>query len=397
MKIGSINFYFLVYKSKINKKGFAPIYCRISKDKTTKWLSTSIFVIPTEFNSRDQRLSSENPMVQQLFNAWKNKLEKYLLKVFVEDLDISLGEVALYMKGKIGSNKSLGILEIFLKHNENIKELVGKDYSIRTWEKYQLILNQVHSFITEVYKAKDISIKKVSMKHLIEFEEYLLITRGLKRITVNKSIQRLKKIIRYAIGHEWLEKDPWMLHKSKSVQIEIRYLSKEEVDKLLVAKNLSPKLNRAKDCFLFQCFTGLGYAELKAFTKECLVLRENILWIKMRRQKTKNVVKVPVLPPAKKILDKYDSMLPVISNQKYNKYLKEVASELGIKTNLTIHLARKTFTTTVLLENNIPLKVASRLLAHTTTKTTEKHYAEISSGLLREHIKKLNKIYNKIY
>ena len=92
------------------------------------------------------------------------------------------------------------------------------------------------------------------------------------------------------------------------------------------------------------------------------------------------------------ILDKYDNILPVLSNQSYNLYLKEMAKLLKIESNISSHLARKTFTTTVLLENNIPLKVASRLLAHTTTKTTEKHYAEISTGLLKEHIEYL---YNK--
>ena len=394
MKIGSINFYFFVYKSKVNKIAKAPIYCRLSQGDQTKLVSTSIFIPLEDFSTKDQSIISTDILAVKVYQTWKIKLENLLLKSFMEDESISLQEVISYMKGNSSNGISKGILEVFAIHNVNIKKLVGKEYSIRTWEKYELIYKQVQAYIQELYSQKDISIKKVSMKHLVEFEEYLLIKRNLKQVTVNKSIQRLKKIIRYAIGHEWLDKDPWLLHKQKSVQIEIKYLSKVELDKVLSSELLDPKIKRARDCFVFQCFTGLGYAELKELSMDDIIEKDGILWIKLNRKKTNRKINVPVLPPAKKILESYNFCLPVISNQKYNLYLKIMAKELKIETNISSHLARKTYTSTVLLENNIPLKVASRLLAHTTTKTTEKHYAELSSGLLKEHIDKLNKIYD---
>jgi len=393
MKIGSVHFSFFLYKTKINKHGLAPIYCRLIQNDKEKFISTSIRVPPENFIKATSSIEGFDESLNEVLASFKIKLQRILLSIYNNDEQASLQEIVSLLKGESRSKISLGFLDACEQHNIMIKKLIGKEYSIRTYEKYHLIYRQVEQFFKHAYKVQDVSLKDIGIKHLVEFEEYLLIERKLKQVTANKSIQRLKKIIKFAMGHEWLDKNPWLLHQTKSVHIEIKYLSSVELNKILYSTIKNDKIKRAKDCFVFQCFTGLGYSELKSLTKEHIEEKDGLLWLHLIRHKTKRKIIVPILPPARRILESYDFVLPVISNQNYNKHLKILAKIISTETNITSHLARKTFTTTVLLENNIPLKVASRLLAHTTTKTTEKHYAEINSGLLKEHIEKLSKKY----
>jgi integrase len=173
----------------------------------------------------------------------------------------------------------------------------------------------------------------------------------------------------------------------------IVYLTKDQLHVLETATIISEKLAKVRDCFIFSCYSGLAYAEIAAITNDNIVVKNNINWITMKRKKTQRSFLIPMLPPALAIWDKYEANLPVLSNQKYNKNLKELATLLNLNVNLTTHLARKTFTTTVLLGNNIPLKVASTLLGHSNTRITEKHYAEVTNDLLEQHVESLFDIF----
>lgn len=396
MKIGSIRYQFFIYKAKVNLKGRAPIYCKLLFDGKIKLLSTGISIYQHHWDATKYCISSKDELNKKIFEVWKNKLTKLLFDIYIKETPADLENIASVLSGKTTvttGDKTAGFLKVFNTFITTAKKQIGEQYTYRTVQKFITIYNTVDEFFIKTYSLKDIPIDQLKLKHLLEYEEYCLIQFKHKQITVNKSVQMLKQIIRYAIGHEYLDRDPWMLHKSKNVIIEIVYLNKLQLDTIKNAINLSEKLSKTRDCFIFSCFSGLAYAEIAAITKDSIVVKNNINWISMKRKKTQRSFLIPMLPPAQVIWDKYIGELPVLSNQKYNKNLKELAAHLHLNVNLSTHLARKTFTTTVLLGNNIPLKVASTLLGHSNTRITEKHYAEVTNDLLEQHVGSLFEIF----
>ncbi len=397
MKIGSIHYQLFIYKSKINNKGTAPLYCKLIFEKKIKLVSTGISVNPKYWDASKLRITSKDDLNNNLFEIWKQKLHKLLFEIYSNDLTINLDKIVEVLNGKsnvIAPNTAAGFLEIYNIFITSAKKQIGEQYTYRTVQKFITIFNTIEVFFKKTYNRNDIPINELKLKHLLEYEEYCLIIFKHKQITVNKSIQMLKQIIKYAMGHEYLDRDPWMLHKAKSVIIEIVYLTKDQLNVIETANNLPEKLANVRDCFIFSCYSGLAYAEIASISKSNLIIKNNITWIHMKRKKTQRSFLIPMLPPAKIIWNKYDGKLPVLSNQKYNKNLKELAAYLNLNVNLSTHLARKTFTTTVLLGNNIPLKVASSLLGHSNTRITEKHYAEVTNDLLEQHVNNLYNIFN---
>ncbi|WP_052308529.1 site-specific integrase [Solitalea canadensis] len=193
------------------------------------------------------------------------------------------------------------------------------------------------------------------------------------------------------------------MYKKKKYLKEVVFLEKKELN-LLEDHNFSQKrLEQIKDCFIFSCYIGLAYNEASILTKEHLIEREDgFLWIEMIRQKTTRPLIIPLLPKALEILYKYGfpekerQSLPLISNQKFNSYLKEIAEIIGLNKHLTHHIARKTFTSTVLMDNDIPIEIASYLLGHSKTSATEIHYGKILRNKVAEHIRNLQSKLGKI-
>jgi integrase len=214
--------------------------------------------------------------------------------------------------------------------------------------------------------------------------------------TLNKAIQRLRKVIKFAIVHDYLDKDPFLLYKVKTVRKEIVFLTKDELSKLENHKFKIPRLQMIKDCFIFCCYTGLAFKEMSNLRKSNIVTEyDGYKWIKMKRQKTNKSLSIPILPKAQQILDIYASddderVLPNISNQRFNGYLKEIADIVGIEKNLTHHMARRTFATTVLLTNDVPMEIVSELLGHSKMATTQQSYGKIVQKKVEEEMRRLN-------
>lgn len=183
-----------------------------------------------------------------------------------------------------------------------------------------------------------------------------------------------------------MERDPFYNYKAQFKPVEREFLTQEEI-MILYEKDLHfDRLRIVRDMFLFSCYTGLAYADVKKLTTDDIIKGiDGYQWIKTKRTKTDSVSSIPLLPMAMEILDKYQDhpevkrgpyILPVLSNQKSNAFLKEIAELCGIKKNLTTHLARHTFATTVTLSNGVPIESVSRMLGHKSLRTTQ-HYAKI--------------------
>lgn len=259
--------------------------------------------------------------------------------------------------------------------------------------KLQYVCNDAEAYIKKKYSKSDYPLNKLELQFLIGFEYYLKTEKNQKQITINKAI---RKPIRVAVSEGYLDKDPFQLYKPGRVKKEVIFLQQDELIKLENYQFGQPRLNFVKDLFIFCCYTGLAYKEMSNLKKEHLIKGfDGNVWIQMKREKTSKMISVPLLPKAHKIIDKYNSedeyMLPKLSNQKVNSYLKEIAEIVGMHKKLTHHTARKTFASTVLLYNDVPIEIVSELLGHSSISITEGYYGKVVQKKVSEEMNKLIK------
>ncbi|MBI9040278.1 site-specific integrase [Lutibacter sp.] len=395
MKI-TIRFY--IDKTKINKKGICPILCRITYNKSRKEFSTGLFIKPEYWDSGHQIAAppnDENNYINTQLSLIKSKINKAFLMLQIHENSFIVEDIYMLYKGKKIA-KEHSVLEVFESYLNMLKKLIGIDLKQVTWNKFHYVRNNVKSFIKWKYKINDFPLKKLTLQFLIDFEYYLKVQENQKQITINKSIQRFRKPIKVALSKGYLERDPFMLYKTKNVKTEIVFLSVDELETLEKHQFAQSRLQLVKDWFVFSCYTGLAYNEIKNLKKEHLVKGfDGMSWIEMIREKTQKNIAVPILPKAQELIDKYadtDSkfVFSVVSNQRYNSYLKEIAPILGINKRLTTHTARKTFASTVLLYNDVPMEIVSQLMGHSSITITEDSYGKVVQKKVSEQMKKLN-------
>ncbi|NDP20380.1 MAG: site-specific integrase [Paludibacter sp.] len=290
-------------------------------------------------------------------------------------------------------NKILGIekrshllIGIFQQHNDEIKALIGKEYALGTLTRYETSLKHTVDFMKWKYKVSDIDIRKINHEFITSYEFYLKSVCNCCQNTTSKYIKNFGKIIRICLANGWIQKNPFINYKSKMVEVERPFLSEDEIDTMFHKTFSTDRLNLVKDIFLFSCFTGLAYSDVKKLSRKNIGIGvDGDRWIFINRTKTDTRSNIPLLPISSAILEKYsnhpqvnnqDRLLPILSNQKMNSYLKEIADVCGINKELTFHIARHTFATTVTLSNGVPIESVSKMLGHKNLHTTQ-HYAKI--------------------
>tara|TARA_R110002049_G_scaffold108158_2_gene256246 strand:+ start:290 stop:1423 length:1134 start_codon:yes stop_codon:yes gene_type:complete len=360
---------------------------RITLDGRRAECSVSRKVKLNEWNSKTQ-LTLGNSVASQEINRHlgviKNKV--YSIQQNFERDNQSYSATTL-RDAILGNDKTKKmLLEIFQEHNDKVESLIGKDFSAGTAERYRTCKKHVGEFIKKKYKQNDILVQDVNHQFINGFEYYLKTTRNCAHNSAIKYITNFKKIIRIAHANDWIDKDPFLHWKGKLKIVEREFLTQEEIQKIIDKELRMERLDQVRDIFIFCCFTGLAYADVKKLTKDDVVIGvDGEQWIKTRRTKTDTRSNIPILPIAQTIIEKYKDnelmkiknvVLPVLTNQKMNAYIKEIADLCGITKNLTFHLARHTFATTVTLSNGVPIESVSKMLGHTNLKTTQ-HYAKI--------------------
>jgi len=275
------------------------------------------------------------------------------------------------------------LLDILEYHKLKIEKTLAKG-SIRNFgvtEKYVL------RFLNGELKTTNIYLSELNYKFINDFANFLFNywpkghVNAMSHNTVMKHLQRLRKIITLAFHLEWIEKDPFIRWKPTFQKKERDFLNLNELNQIEDFNFHNDRLDRVRDLFVFSCYTGISFTDMNDLTKDNIRYgMDSQKWIFTSRNKTKAKVKIPLLDKALEILEKYDnhpmteitqSLLPVITNVKVNLYLKEVADLCDIKKNLTFHMARHTFATTVTLSNGVPIETVSKLLGHTKIATTQ--------------------------
>jgi integrase/recombinase XerD len=384
---------FFLQRNRIYKIGKCPIRCRITFNKTRKEFSTGIFVNPDYWDGSKQKAlppSNENTILNNKLSLIYQQIDKAFLMLQILPNDFDVDDVYRKYKGE-DSKEEITILGAYDLHNEKTKKLIGIDLNQLSWSRYVESRRKVTLFITKFYNRKDVRLKDLDLKFIQDLEYFFKTELKLKQATVYRSIQRIKKIIQFAISENYLQRDPFHLYKNKKYKTVIIYLTDEELKKLENHNFNQVRLKQVKDLFIFCCYTGLAYAEMSTLTAKNIEMGfDGNEWIQMIRKKTNKKISIPILPKAREILDKYNNKLPTLSNQKFNSYLKEISELVGIDKKLTHHTARKTFATTVLLFNNVPMEIVSELLGHSNMNITQAHYGKVVHKKVSNEIKKLN-------
>jgi integrase len=295
--------------------------------------------------------------------------------------------------------KEVHVVAYFQEYLEKQRKLIDIDLQETTWKKFDYACRQAKDFIWWKYHKHDLPLKELKAQFLQDFDYYLKTERNQRQVTINKCIQRFRKPIRIAVAEGYLERDPFMLFRAKAVKKEVVFLTREELAVFEQHTFTQPRLEMVKNLFVFCCYTGLAYNEMASLKRAHIQKGfDGNEWIQMKRKKTGKIVSVPLLPRAKEVLQHYanssELMLPKISNQKINSYLKEMGAILGIQKRITHHTARKTFASTVLLNNDVPMEVVSEILGHSSIKITQEYYGKIVQKRISEEMKRIGRLIN---
>jgi site-specific recombinase XerD len=378
---------FYVKRAKIDNNGKAPIYVRITIDGIRSELSIKRSIEIERWNTEAGKVKGNTEEVKSIntyIDVVRNKIYDHHKRLIDANKKVTAEAIKNSFLG-IGE-KEKTLVSIFQYHNKQVKALIGKEFAAGTHERYETVLRLLQLFLEKEYKVKDIAISDINHKFITDLEFYLKTERNNNHNTAIKYIKNFKKIVRIALANGWIDKDPFSNFKATVKDVEREFLTEEEIQTLVSKDLYVNRLDQVRDIFVFSCFTGLAYADVKKLSDADIVIGiDGSKWIKTNRTKTDVKSSIPLLPTALAILDKYknnpvansaNKLLPVLSNQKMNAYLKEIATICKIEKNFSTHLARHTFATTVTLTNGVSLETVSKMLGHKSIKTTQ-HYAKI--------------------
>ena len=393
----SVSILFYIKRAKVNNLGVCPIYTRVTVNAKRFEFSTNKSINPDKWSSEGSKVkgtSEEARTINSHLDYLKNQILQAEKKLIKKDISVSSENLKNELFGLTETKRML--VSIFQDHNNKIKELVGKEYAPGTLERYTTSLKHTIEFMQWKYNISDIDITKIDHAFITDYEFWLRSVRNCANNTAVKYLKNFNKIIKLCLANDWLDKNPFANYKSKVKEVERVYLTEDEIQSIIEKDFKTERLSLVRDIFLFSCFTGLAYIDVKNLTKSHISYGiDGEKWIFTHRQKTESASKIPILPVTQMIIDKYenhpqchneDKLLPILSNQKMNAYLKEIASVCEIEKELTFHIARHTFATTVTLTNGVPIESVSKMLGHKNLRTTQ-HYAKVLDRKVSEDMK----------
>lgn len=391
----SFSILFFIRESKARKSGKAPIELMITVNGERCPLSTGKQVPIDKWDKTKQQVKGKDEEAQSLNNYLK-AIKAKLYQKEAELLDRGFIVTAELLRDayfdKVESLKEKTLFEVFEEHNREQEKLVGNGVSKATYWISVYTVKLLKEFVQQIYKREDLYLRELNLSFIQSFHTFLRIDKGMAQNSSTKHLKLLKKIVNLAVANSYMATNPFITYKIEREPVEIDFLDEEELRKIINFDTPLPRLERAKDMFLFGCFTGLSYIDIKTLAPEHFE-KDNTgrIWIKKRRVKTGVLSRIPLLPIAKLILDKYkggEKLLPIQDPADINKYLKDIAILCDIKKRITFHTSRHTFASTVTLANNISLEVVSKMLGHTNTRMTT-HYAKLIDKCIGEQMDKL--------
>ncbi|MDD3037462.1 site-specific integrase [Bacteroides sp.] len=391
MSMSTFKILFYLRKNYLNKEGKAGIMIRLTVNGEVSQFSSKLDTEPDMWDVRTGRVAGNSMKARQL-NGLLDNMQTSLRNHYYE-----IEKRESYVTAEKVRNAFLGIetkqrtlLELFKKQNDDARKLVGISKTPATLAKYDRCYRRMEEFIMYQYKLSDIALKEINHMFITDFETYLRSVSKCNENTTAKFMQTFRMIVIIAKNNGWIFTDPFANYKIRLKRVDRGYLTDAELQKIMKKKFPTKRLEQVRDVFLFSCYTGLSYVDVKDLkASEICTSFDGKLWIMKHRQKTDTPVNVPLLKIPLAILKKYEGqlpkgeLLPVLSNQKLNSYLKEIGDLCGINKNITFHLARHTFATTTTLSKGVPIETVSKMLGHTNIETTQ-IYARITNEKIRK-------------
>ena len=391
----SFSILFFIRESKARKNGNVPIEVMITVNGERNSFSTGKQIAIEKWDKTKQQVKGKDQETQNLNNYLKAiKAKLYQKEAELLERGFIITAQILYDAyfDKVESLKERSLFEVFEEHNQEQEKLVGNGVSKATHWVSVYTIRLLREFVQQKYKREDLYLRELNLSFIQSFHSFLRIDKGMAQNSSTKHLKLLKKIINLSVANSYMAFNPFSTYKVEREPMEIDFLDEEELRKIINFDTPLPRLERAKDMFLFGCFTGLSYIDIKTLTPEHFE-KDNTgrIWIKKRRVKTGVLSRIPLLPIAKLILDKYkggEKLLPIQDPADINKYLKDIAILCGINKRICFHTSRHTFASTITLANNISLEVVSKMLGHTNTRMTA-HYAKLIDKCIGEQMDKL--------
>lgn len=385
-----------------DKNGMSPLFLRITVDSKRVELSLKRKIKPKDWCPISNKVIGNGQHIDEI-NYHVDDLKVRIRRIQAEYVSQGQPYSAATLKNKLLNKGSRikTVLSIYDDHNNNMQSLLGVEYTYSTYRRHIRTRNHLEKFIFHEYGGKDLFVTNVDLTFITGFEHYLKLNKAGSHNTIVKYVTNFKKIVRIALANNWMKTDPFLHWKARWKKTYREVLTETEL-RMLIEKDFTlNRLERARDVFIFCCFTGLSYADVKKLAPENVYNLGNQKWIRILRTKTKLPSAVPLLPIAEEILNKYSNpfsrdhraqLLPVLSNQKMNQYLKEISELCGINKQMTFHLSRHTFATTVTLSNGVPIESVSRMLGHQSLRTTQ-IYAKVIDRKLQENMEAIQDLY----
>jgi site-specific recombinase XerD len=385
--------------SKTLRNGSVPIYIRVTINGERFEQSTNRQIQPGKWSKASGKAlgnSEESKSLNYYLDTLRNKVFKYQQEIVADGNEVTIHTIR--EKWLVPKEKPRLLLDIFKEHNRQMKVLIGKEYAPLTYVRFETSFRHTQNFIKWKYKQDDIDIKKLDFYFINEFAFWLKSVRNCNQNSTIKYLSNFKKIVNFCIKNGWIIRNPFVGFKMIKKDVVREILTLEEMQTMSAKVFVSERVNQVRDIFLLCCYTGLAYADVKKLKRSEIVKGiDGERWIFTSRQKTETPSRIPILAPALELIDKYSDhpdciskniLLPVLSNQKMNAYLKEIADVCGIEKELTFHIARHTFATTITLSNGVPIETVSKMLGHKSLRTTQ-IYAKVLDLKVSEDMQRL--------
>ncbi|HNP33693.1 MAG TPA: site-specific integrase [Flavobacterium sp.] len=382
-----ITLHFYPRETKTNANGQTPIYIRLTIDGERTEFSSKKFIEKGKWSSELAKMkgtTEEARSINSYLDMMRSKVLGAEMTLLHKEEPVTVANVKSIISGIYKNHRTL--VTVFQDHNNKMRELIGKQYARGTLQRFEVTLNHIQNFLSWKINDDDIALIKIDHAFITDFEFYLRSVKVCSNNTAVKYVRNFRKIINICLNNDWLEKNPFSKYEGKVYEVDKEFLTEEEIQKIYSKKFMNKRLEQVRDIFIFCCFTGLAYIDVQQLRKDHLGIGiDGNKWIFKNRQKTDTRSKIPLLPVAEELIRKYadhpkclneDRILPVLSNQKMNSYLKEIGDVCGIQKEITFHMARHSFATSVTLTNGVPIESVSKMLGHKSLRTTQ-HYAKI--------------------
>lgn len=388
----SFSISFNLRADKVDKNSTAPIFLRITYNGKRVELSTNHRIhIHNWKNGFPAGSKNEIKILKHELESIKFRITQIHREMLEKDELLTAGRIKDKYLGFDQDSKT--VIQAFEYHMTNLKKLVGIEYSLGTLKRYETCIKHIKEYLRYQYNTEDIKLSELNYEFISQLELYFKVNRKTNHNTSMKYIKNFKKVINIAIKMGWLTKDPFRSFSIRLEEVERTFLTDEELSRIENKEITIPRIDLVRDVFLFCCYTGLAHVDVASLNNDQIIKRaDGEMFIQLKRTKTKTKATIMLLPKAIKIIEKYtnfpknksDALLPVYSNQKSNAYLKEIADICEINKNITFHMARHTFATTVTLTKGVSMETVSAMLGHKNLRSTQIYSKVVEEKIMNE-------------